>query len=241
MVLNSENIRDIHKQLFKMTISVPRMYLFMEKVSNRSVKTINRKQTQDSNASLLLLLFMQSHYNTKVRKLINHELMEKAEEEKDETVKQYINNSRDVGKWIYLASSHADSAKDHAPYQGKLYYDDKAPDEIQNYAKKHGYKSIQWVMSGPVWFITRPNCRHFFKSLPLDVVKQYSVKELQRRYKTHRLVGDKSLSTPVKVVIEEYVDRLHMLKAMNSEYSTERLRREILKTELLIKKWKNIL
>ena len=146
-----------------------------------------------------------------------------------------------MDKWIYLASSHTDCAKDHLPYQGKLYYDDKAPEDVVKWAYSHGLYSIQWVMDAPAYFITRPNCRHFFKALPLDIVKQYSRKELQRRYKTHRMTGDRSLATPQGVVVEEYEDRLRMLKAMYNEHKTERLRREIQKVELLIKKWKNML
>jgi hypothetical protein len=38
--------------------------------------------------------------------------MEKAEKQKQVAVKDYIEESRDLGKWFYLASSHNDCAKD---------------------------------------------------------------------------------------------------------------------------------
>jgi len=239
MVVNGENIRKIHKKIYEMTIKVPKMYLFMEKVANKSFKSRDRRKTQDENADLLLLLFKKFDYNGKIKKVINHDLMENAENGKDKIIKNYVNQSRDLGKYIYLASSHDDSAKDHEPWQGKLYYDEKAPDEIIKWAHKKGLHSIQWVMGSPVWFITRPNCRHFFKSLPLDVCKKYSNKELIRRYKMHRKEGDRSLATPKHVAIEEYEDRLKMLEALYAKHKTERLRREIEKTKLLLKKWKN--
>ena len=241
MVINGDNIREIHKRLYQMTLKMPRMYLFMEKVANRASKIIDKRKTQDQNAVLLFYLFNREKYNSKSKKLINHELMEKAEEQKNDVIKAYIKFSESTDRWFYLASSHNDCAEDHKAYQGKMYYDDKAPDDIVRYAKLHGYRSIQWVMDNPVWFITRPNCRHFFKSLPLEVVKKYSVKELRRRYKTHRMDGDKSLATPRKIAIEEYEDRLNMLEGMYAQHKTEHLRREILKIKLLIKKWKNTL
>lgn len=239
MVVNGENIRKIHKELLKITIKTPKMYLFMEKVSNFAKKKMDRRKTQDENAELLLLFFKKAEFNDQCKHMINHNLMEEAENQKREVIGDYIRNSRDLGKWIYLASSHTDCAEDHIPYQGRLYYDNKAPKEIREWAEDRGLFSIQWVMGAPAWFITRPNCRHFFKSLPLDVVKQYGIKELQRRYKTHRMTGDKKLATPRHIVVEEYRDRLKLLQAMYAQHPTEMLRREITKTKLLLKKHLN--
>lgn len=219
-----------------MTINNKKMFVYMSKIANKTAKIVDRRQTKDYNADVIFPFFLHNHYNEGARKIINHELMEKAEKEKEKVIKNYINSSRDVGKYIYLASSHNDCAKDHIPYQGKMYYDDKAPSEIIKFCKSKGYRSIQWVMGSPAWFITRPNCRHFFKSLPLDVVKQYNVSELKRRYKTHRQEGDRDLATPRKIVVEEYQDRLRMLRSMYKEHPTEHLRREIEKTDLLVKK-----
>ena len=241
MALQGKPVLDIHRALLKNTLNEKKIFAFMAKVANRAVKSIDKRQSIDANAAFLLLLFNRMHYNSKVKKVINHECMEKAEKRKDDEIKQYIDNSRDTGKWLYLASSHNDCAADHVDWQGKMYYDEKAPDAIIDYARKHGYYSIQWVMDGPVYFITRPNCRHFFKSLPIDVVRKYSVKQLTKRYKMHRMDGDKSLATPQKVAIEEYEDRLKMLQAMYNEHPTEHLRREIDKTRLLIRKWKKLL
>ena len=222
-----------------MTINQKKLYFFMSKAANRAYKIVDKKQTKDENADLIWLLFLQKGYYQNSKKLINHEVSEKAEDNKNKLVKNYIKDSRVDGRYIYLASSHGDCAKDHIPYQGRLYYDDKAPAEIIKYAKKEGLRSIQWVMDSPAWFITRPNCRHYFKSLPLDVVEKYDVNELKRRYKTNRKTGDRDLATPRKIAIEEYEDRLRMLRSMYKEHPTEHLRREIQKTELLVNKWKN--
>ena len=241
MALDGKSIREIHKQLFKDTINNKKIFVFMAKVANRAVKTVDKKQTIEANGALLLLLFNHQRYNSKIKKVINHQVMEEAEDNKQKVIKEYIDYSRDKGRWIYLASSHNDCAKDHLDWQGKLYYDANAPQDVVNYCTKKGYDTIQWVMDAPVYFITRPNCRHFFKSLPLDVVKKYSTKALIKRYKTHRMDGDKSLATPKTIAIEEYEDRLKMLKGMYAQHPTEHLRREIDKTQLLIKKWKKLL
>ena len=239
MVLSGKTVREIHKRIYSMTAQMPRMYLLMSKVASKTSKTVDHRKNADENSEIILLLFGKMGYNGKAKHLINHETMETAEKSKHEVIKSYIKESESLDRWIYLASSHVDCAEDHVPFQGKLYYDNKAPEYVVEYARKHGYRSIQWVMDAPAWFITRPNCRHFFKSLPLDVVKQYSIKELQRRYKTHRMTGDTTLATPRKVAIEEYKDRLDMLKAMYHEHPTESLRRQINKIKILLKKWEN--
>lgn len=217
------------------------MYYFVSKVANRAMKTVDRRKNQDENALIIFNLFKISDYNGKIKKLINKKVTDDAESNKSKITTAYINQSRDSGKWIYLASSHNDCAEDHVDYQGKLYYDNKAPESVIKWSKGKGLRSIQWVMDGPVWFITRPNCRHYFKSLPIDVVKKHSVRELKRRYKTHRKEGDRALATPASIAIEEYEDRLKLLMALYREHPTEFLRRDIQKTKLLLKKWKNIL
>lgn len=241
MALKDKPIREIHKALLKATLNQKRIFAFMVKVANRAVKTVNPKAETSANAVLLLFLFNKQHYNSKIKRVINKELVDKAEDRKQKVVSDYIDKSRDAEKWFYLASSHNDCAADHLDWQGKIYYDAKAPDDIVRYAKRHGYQTIQWVMDAPVYFITRPNCRHFFRAFPINIVKQYSAKQLTKRYKMHRMDGDKSLATPQKVAVEEYEDRLKMLESMYREQPTVHLRREIDKTRLLIKKWKKLL
>lgn len=241
MVVNGENIRKIHKRIYQMTIQIPKMYLFMEKISNKLSKITDKNKTKSDNADVIVLFLLHNHINDAAKKIINHEITEKAEKSKQKIIKDYIKDNRLNEKWFYLASSHNDCAEDHIPYQGKMYYDEKAPEEVLKFARKNHYHSIQWVMDAPAWFITRPNCRHFFKALSTEVVMKYDLKELIRRYKTHRSEGDRDLSTPRHVVIKEYEDRLKMLEGLYSKHPTEKLRREIQKIKLLIKKWKNIL
>lgn len=241
MVVTGENIREIHKYIYRNTIKMPKMTLMLVKISNKAKKSIDRRKTQEENAIILGLLYKKQDYNGKIKSVINHELMEEAEKEKDSVVKSYIKQARTDEKWIYIASSHNDCAEDHKPWQGRLYYDNKAPQEIAEWCQSRNMHTLQWVIDAPAWFITRPNCRHFVKALSWDTVKKYSRKEITRRYKMHRSEGDKRLSTPKRVVIEEYEDRLNLLEAMYRKYPVEQLRRDIQKTKILLKKWKNLL
>ena len=106
MVINGENIRKIHKKLYEITLKMPKLFLYMTKVANKSAKTVNKNKTKEENSGLLLLLFNKMQYNNGAKKLINHNLMEIAEKGKDKAIKNYIKESRDLSKWFYLASSH---------------------------------------------------------------------------------------------------------------------------------------
>lgn len=89
-----------------------------------------------------------------------------------------INSGHEAGVVFYITSFYGDCAKDHADYQGKIYYDanwkENAPkdriDEIQNYIDSKNLKSVQEVMDAPVYLTTRPNCRHYFTAIDIDTV-----------------------------------------------------------------------
>lgn len=212
------------------------MLALMIKTANRAKK--ERADSKGDLAVLLFELFRRMAINDKAKKLINHETQRRAELEKQEAIDSEIADNRKGGKWFYLASSHKDCAKDHLPYQGKLYVDEKAPKEAIEYAKSRGLYTVQWVMGEPAWFITRPNCRHYFVALTLNQA-QKPLKKLRRRWKTHTKEGDRAYSTPKTRAIEEYRDRLRLYRALYREFPTQKLKNEILKTELLLKKWIN--
>lgn len=211
-----------------------------------ALKLTNKAKKVSADGSGLLAialfdLFKRDKSNEKAKKIINQRTQTVAEREKEDAIDNFIDKSRDNGEWFYLASSHDDCAADHLAYQGKLYVDEKAPEDVIEYARKKGLYTVQWVMNGPAWFITRPNCRHFFVSLTLKQVMKNSVKKLKKRYNTHSMEGHKALATPKTEAIAEYEDRLKLLKKLYNEYPTDTLKAEILKTEMLLKKWKKAL
>lgn len=84
----------------------------------------------------------------------------------------------DAGIVFYITSFYGDCAKDHADYQGKIYYDAEwkanAPkdriDEIQNYIDSNKLKTVQEITDAPVYLTSRPNCRHYFQYIDIDSV-----------------------------------------------------------------------
>ncbi len=243
--LQKDSVKKIHKALYDATINTKPQYAD-KFVLGMFIKFSNKaKKVQADGSGLLAValldLFTKQKMNDKAKKLINYEVTKEAEKQKDVVIQDFIKDSRSQGKYFYLASSHNDCAKDHLAYQGKMYVDNKAPEDIIEYARQHNMKTLQWVMVEPVWFITRPNCRHYFVSLSIQDIERKSLKKLRRKYKMHSNEGDRDFSTPAKVALEEYQDRLKMLRALYAEYPTLKLKKEIEKTELLVKKWKNAL
>lgn len=240
--LKNKPVRKIHKELYDETISTKRQYAdkvllaMMIKTANKAKKI--RAESPGLLAVALFDLFKREKTNDKAKKAINHEVQREAENRKDAEIADFMDQSRRRGEWFYLASSHNDCAEDHKPYQGRLYVDNKAPEDVISYAKDRALYTVQWVMGSPAWFITRPNCRHYFVSLTEQEVRKKTLKKLAKKYKTHTKEGDRRFSTPKTVIIGEYEDRLRMLRALYREYPTEILKKEIQKTEMLIKKWK---
>ena len=241
----NDPVRKIHKALYDATINTKAPYrdkvllAFAIKLTNKA-----KKVGADGTGLLaiaLLNLFKKDESNAKAKKIINHQVSVEAEKEKLGQLDQFIDKSRDKGEWFYLASSHNDCAKDHKPYQGRLYVDAKAPKEIIDYAHDRGLYTLQWVMDAPAYFITRPNCRHYFVSLSIDQVRGQTLKVLRKRHHTHSKVGNRDFQTPPKAAVEEYEDRLKMLRELYRQYPTESLKAEILKTKLLLDKWKKLI
>ena len=166
-VLIGESTKRIHKRLFDQTIEDKPQYAdkyllgMMIKMANKA------KKLPETDAGLLAAalfdLIHDSKISDKAKKLINYDTQKEAESKKQAEIEDFIEKNRGDGKWFYLASSHDDCAKDHIPYQGKLYVDEKAPDSAIQFAKSRGLYTVQWVMGSPAWFITRPNCRHYWQ------------------------------------------------------------------------------
>lgn len=167
-------------------------------------------------------------------------------EEKEAYIMSDIQYNAMHNRWFYLCSSHADSAKDHAPYQGKIYIDDNCKDEkCLALARQYQMKSYQWVIGKPVWMVTRPNCRHYFKALTYEEVAGKSYDSLVKEYKMHRKIGNRPIMQTlrggdnVQVVIKSYEERLKLHMSMYKARPNDFLRSAIEKDKILLKKWKN--
>lgn len=189
---------------------------------------INKDQPIDALALSLVVLFNKMAYDYKATAIINKYTRELDEKNKVDLLKEMLENKN---KPFYMASWHKDSATDHKDWQGKLYYDANATGEALDYARTHGLQTVQWVTGKPVWFVTRPYCRHYFV--------QYSLEEVKKGVKPRRSkIGRRDLQTPAKATLEYYTDRLEQLNGLYKIYPIPKLKLQINKTKLLIRKWK---
>lgn len=78
---------------------------------------------------------------------------------------------------FYMCSEHKAPAKDHADYQGKLYYNRQwkrtdgtahVEEAVSTYIKEHKVKCLQDIIKAPVYLTTRPYCKHVF--IPMNTV-----------------------------------------------------------------------
>ena len=148
---------------------------------------------------------------------------------------------------FFLCSSHPKPAKDHAAWEGKMYYDedwesyaDAADhDRIRAYIRNKKLRTVQWVTGAPVYLITRKNCKHYLKNIPLDQVMHGSAKSLIKKYNMFM-----ENEVPVTKEIRnyrEYYNRLKVEEALHKLVPNEQLAKDITKDKTLLDKWKNML
>ena len=166
-------------------------------------------------------------------------------------------------KIFYLASWHKDSASDHKNYQGKVYVDAnwkniplpyETKEKISSYIKIHDIKTLQWVTGEPVWFITRPNCRHYFRELTFEEVFGKSNRKLLNKYDMKTAIGDREYLQTIRhatdkkwyddvrnaqLLLKSYESRLEMHNMMYTEKPLEIIKSAITKDRFLINKWKD--
>lgn len=236
-VLKNEPITKIHKKLYDMTINKsPLLFDLSVRMAKKAVKVGISHKEEDEKASFLFLLIWKSNYFDATNKAINKEIAKHEEKDKNIFVKSLV-GSEDI---FYVASAHDDCAEDHLPYQGKLYVDEnwrnkvKNTKEVSDFIQRNHIKTIQWVTGEPVYFLTRPHCRHYFVRVSLNdaLMGTFVV--------PHHTVGPRNgIQTKAKVNLTYYKRRLNMLNVLYKRKQTDDLKAKILKTNIIIKKWKN--
>lgn len=167
-------------------------------------------------------------------------------------------------KIFYLASEHGDCAEDHEDYQGELYYDrfwrryvktKEARRVVENLISNRRMRSMQWVIDRPVWFITRPNCRHYFAQVSIEQVVGNSASSLVSQLGLHQEIGrreDQQTITHsllpswynrenILNIIDKYQRRLEYHLALSRKVPSPYLDALIAKDRRLIAKWKSYL
>lgn len=230
-ILNKQEWFKIHDKLLKETIKfkkyknidVSKMYLISEYVFRES-----QKYRDDSNAGLALFLFLDAAYHLfakPLNKIVN------AEENvlKSEYLTNMINDARESGQIFYLCSKHGDSAKDHVNWQGKIYVDEKwdwynKDRGVLEFLNDHRIPTIQWVIGEPVYMVTRPNCRHFFKPIPVSDVLKNDAKELLNKYKMRFASGYKAIESKAQAIKEKLEFYKQLYSVSKGQYIAQKIK-----------------
>lgn len=242
-VLAHKPIKEIHDDLYKATVNPNKVLLsYMVKVANNAKKLDKGAGAYYTTgleilAVSLLQMFKTDACQYKSTLIANSEVRKYVAEEKSEILVNAWKENRAGGKIFYVASKHSDCAEDHKDYQGKVYVDRywhnyDTDGSISKYVKDNNIKTVQWVTGEPVWFVTRPNCRHYFVAYTPEQIMKGKYNTPKRRY------GDRRLQTPQKANVAYYEDRLKMLLSLQKQYKTTLLTNQIEKTKLLISKIK---
>lgn len=165
---------------------------------------------------------------------------------------------------FYIASKHDDCAEDHRNYQGLLYYDrfwrryvkdQEGREAVEAFISRKGLRSLQWVIGRPVWFITRPNCRHYFARVTVEEAFSNSEGVMLAERGMHTATGRRGQSQTIKHntkrewytednvrnIIGKYKERLAYHEKLYAKFPSEQLRGFIDKDKRLIRKWQSYL
>lgn len=115
----------------------------------------------------------------------------------------------DAGVVFYLCNTFSDSANDHAPFQGKYYYDMRykefgydaqTVEVITNTIREKKILPMQYVRENAPFLGTRPNCRHRFTPVSIQQATGVSPKKITEdlklstgTYKDSKYVATQSL------------------------------------------------
>jgi len=244
--LQHKHIREIHRDLLKSTVNPNKVLLaYAMKLSNR-VKKLDKGAGQyygtgglDILAVAILNLYSKQAVNYAASKIVHTEVRKYESESKIEVLDNAWKENRLDGRIFYIASSHADSAADHKDWQGKIYVDRywhnyDTDGSLGEFIRKNNIRTVQWVTGAPVYFITRPNCRHYFRTHTIEEVLNGEFKIPKHK------IGDRKLQTPKEANLQYYEDRLRLYQNLYKKHPTDLLRHQIEKTKILITKWKKV-
>lgn len=275
----NRSVKQIHKELYDSTFKSFYVSLEFKKVFLRIIPQIKKQIEREENANLILPLpiskFDKNERNNVVYQTINKAQLDKQvnliinkiardyeASAKQEMIKNDKEKFKNEKKVFILLSRHKDSALDHAPYQGKLCYlenyenileDKKTIEEVKEFIEKKQLFSFEWVLGKPVWFITRPNCRHFYNAIDTLSAMSVDVNTLLEKNKMDLAIGNRDVLQTIKHdtrkewyekknienIILTYQRRLELHKEMYKKQPSTLLKQAITKDKLLINKWKD--
>ena len=272
-LVKRKSTREIHKDIQKITeinmkhgIDTTPIVSYVYKLCDKTKRKIDNLFPVDTVGLLigewLFSVFEKKKVFTETNTLTYEYAKKREENDKLNAIKFELDRGRKEEKVFYLASSHKDCAIDHQDYQGKIYVDENWKNivkdvetlgKIANYVVMNNIKTFQWVIGQPVWLITRPNCRHYFKLLDTEDVLGHTEKQLLKNHKMSHQKGNKITQTlnykrkemrkeNIINLIRKYEERLeYHEKLYQNNKRIQLIKRAIEKDKLLIKKWKEYL
>ena len=265
-IVRGKSYRDIHKAIMKETVNSEVVDQDLLRSALVIAKKCDRDARREENIDFIPILIFRNIKNEKIQNKLNSDIYDKGREIesklKNDLIEETISKSIEDKEVFMLLSKHDDSATDHKDFQGKMYImknwrsiinDNTTELEVERYVKKHNVKTFEWVIDNPVYMITRPNCRHYFKKLGVKEVLENSVESLLKKYGMIHKIGPRkymqtiTINSPEKVakyrnietLIRTYKERLDFYKELNSIKSNEEIKNAIVKTRFLIKKWED--
>ena len=149
---------------------------------------------------------------------------------------------------FFICSSHPKPAKDHAAWEGKVYYDEAWEDHVTDpedaasiraYIRNHDLYTIQWAVGPPVYLCTRKNCKHFMINIDLEEVLHSSARKLLRTHKLY--MKNEEPASPELLRYRQYYNRLKLEQALYQVIPNDELKKDLKKDKLLLDKYKNLL
>ena len=147
---------------------------------------------------------------------------------------------------FFLCSAHPKPAKDHAEYQGRMYYDenweetgnysDQDKIAIRAYIRNHKLQTVQWVTGPPVYLVFRPNCKHYLTNIPLDEVLAASARSLLKKH--GMIESDQLPASEQRLNYRMYYNRMKVEEELNKYVSCPKLKQDMIRDRKLIDKWK---
>lgn len=259
-------MQEIHRDIRKISKTKGES-LYIKPIEHYSMVLASKIRKQINNdidvsllADVVFKMFNRQNVFTETNTLAFEEAKKFESDDKINLLNKAIRNGERLGQVFYLISKHRDSAKDHVDYQGRIYIDenweniiqnDDVKREIRHYIIENNTKTFQWVTNAPVYMITRPNCRHYFKRLRTEDVLKDSVITLLRKNKMTHWLGKKETQTfkknghtkeEILEYIRKYEERIEYHKALyKKNKNSQILKHSIAKDRYLISKWKEYL
>lgn len=237
-------------------------YIVQVAVNNYPRYVDNIKYESDAVALIVFGLMDSIKAYPNLKKIDNQSANKMESVVKETIINSMYGEARAKHQVFYLSSEHKDCAKDHLEAQGKIFIDrywkNYVSDEekllINNYINANNTQTIQNITDKPVYLITRPNCRHYFKALDTQEVLKNSTTALIKKYKMKKVVGDRQYMQTyektsnetraligdyrnAQLMVDRYKQRLKFHEALYNYKKIPLLKDAIVKDKFLIKKW----